>query len=58
MPPPQESVPPRPREPIPFDRSLAAPLAHGEPEPRVMLMPLVVGFLIFAIGLAFYIWAR
>lgn len=48
----------RPREAIPFDRQ-PAPMAH-EPqgEPKVLIMPLVVGFLIFAIGLAFYIWAR
>jgi hypothetical protein len=45
----------RAREPIPFDRS---PVAPQEPAPRVLVMPLVVGFLIFAIGLAFYIWAR
>jgi len=49
--------PPRPREPIPFDRSIAAPIPDPE-TPRVLLMPLVVGFLIFAIGLGFYIWAR
>jgi hypothetical protein len=52
----------RPREPIPFDRPAAplpgALLGDDEPPPRVLVMPLVVGFLIFAIGLAFYIWAR
>ena len=47
----------QPREPIPFDRAIAAPVREPEP-PRVLLMPLVVGFLIFAIGLGFYIWAR
>ena len=47
----------RPREPIPFDRAIAVPVSEPEP-PRVLLMPLVVGFLIFAIGLGFYIWAR
>jgi hypothetical protein len=48
----------RPHEPIPYNG--VAPFAEDgdEPEPRIMIMPLVVGFLIFAIGLAFYIWAR
>jgi hypothetical protein len=61
---PEAAPVPRPREPIPFDRPQPPALdaraaGHGdEPPPQILIMPLVVGFLIFAIGLAFYIWAR
>jgi hypothetical protein len=62
--PPAVATAPRGHEPIPFDRPLAPPpkalLAKQgeEPPQKILIMPLVVGFLIFALGLAFYIWAR
>lgn len=46
-----------PREPIPFDRPMLAD-PRAQAESPVLIMPLAVGFLIFALGLAFYIWAR